>query len=212
MYKAVASAAAALMLAASSHATIYKFDWNGSVFDTQLNTATSDIKVGDTASASFLFDDSSAVIASTAYQPVTTIYRITLTNYSFRVGSQSWFAPLVTDSYLYIFDNSFTQDGFSFDVHRSNPLWNTETEAVGPITARASTTLDNVASLDGLPDQRLSLFLGSGDAQENIFANVRATVTVISSTPEPASWMMMILGFGLIGAAMRRRTLAVSFT
>jgi hypothetical protein len=38
------------------------------------------------------------------------------------------------------------------------------------------------------------------------------TVTFTSSpVPEPASWAMMIGGFGLIGAAMRRRTTTVRF-
>lgn len=40
-------------------------------------------------------------------------------------------------------------------------------------------------------------------------------VTVDSAVPEPATWLMMILGFGALGAAMRRRrartTLAVSY-
>ncbi|MGL6042555.1 MAG: PEPxxWA-CTERM sorting domain-containing protein, partial [Sandaracinobacteroides sp.] len=30
-------------------------------------------------------------------------------------------------------------------------------------------------------------------------------VTVTSNVPEPATWGMMILGFGLVGATMRRR-------
>jgi hypothetical protein len=29
--------------------------------------------------------------------------------------------------------------------------------------------------------------------------------------PEPATWAMMILGFGVIGAGMRRRRVNVSF-
>ena len=32
-----------------------------------------------------------------------------------------------------------------------------------------------------------------------------------AAVPEPASWLMMIAGFGLIGSAMRRRTVAVAF-
>jgi hypothetical protein len=31
-----------------------------------------------------------------------------------------------------------------------------------------------------------------------------------SSVPEPASWVMLIAGFGLVGAAMRRRALSVA--
>lgn len=38
-------------------------------------------------------------------------------------------------------------------------------------------------------------------------------LTVSSAVPEPATWAMMIIGFGLVGSAMRRRTVktAVSF-
>jgi hypothetical protein len=38
------------------------------------------------------------------------------------------------------------------------------------------------------------------------------TPTVVTApVPEPATWMMMIAGFGLTGAAMRRRTVRVTF-
>jgi hypothetical protein len=33
-----------------------------------------------------------------------------------------------------------------------------------------------------------------------------------AAVPEPAAWGMMIAGFGLVGAAMRRRTLKVSYS
>jgi hypothetical protein len=32
-----------------------------------------------------------------------------------------------------------------------------------------------------------------------------------AAVPEPATWAMMIMGFGLVGAAMRRRTATVRF-
>ena len=35
--------------------------------------------------------------------------------------------------------------------------------------------------------------------------NGSITYSVISAVPEPASWAMMIAGFGLAGAALRRR-------
>jgi len=43
--------------------------------------------------------------------------------------------------------------------------------------------------------------------------NLTLTVTPVgvSSVPEPASWAMMIGGFGVIGGAMRRRRTKVSF-
>jgi len=38
-----------------------------------------------------------------------------------------------------------------------------------------------------------------------------ATQPVPGAVPEPASWAMMIAGFGLVGSAMRRRSLSVRF-
>lgn len=45
--------------------------------------------------------------------------------------------------------------------------------------------------------------------QAAIFREV-AHVTGIGSVPEPASWMLMIAGFGLVGTALRRRVTAVT--
>ena len=39
----------------------------------------------------------------------------------------------------------------------------------------------------------------------------RLVISGLAIAPEPASWAMMITGFGAIGAAMRRRRTAVSF-
>lgn len=40
---------------------------------------------------------------------------------------------------------------------------------------------------------------------------VAATAAAVGAVPEPATWAMLIGGFGLIGGAMRRRTAKVSF-
>ena len=37
------------------------------------------------------------------------------------------------------------------------------------------------------------------------------TIVGVSNAPEPASWALMLGGFGLVGSAMRRRRTAVSF-
>jgi hypothetical protein len=47
---------------------------------------------------------------------------------------------------------------------------------------------------------------GTRDADMNIWAFVGGTPPV----PEPATWAMMIAGFGLVGAAMRRRAAAIA--
>ncbi len=38
-----------------------------------------------------------------------------------------------------------------------------------------------------------------------------ATITAVTAVPEPASWALMICGFGMVGGAMRRRTIAVRY-
>lgn len=48
----------------------------------------------------------------------------------------------------------------------------------------------------------------------NSIVSGRSTLTISafadSAVPEPASWAMLVLGFGLVGSTMRRRTLARS--
>ena len=41
------------------------------------------------------------------------------------------------------------------------------------------------------------------------FANARQAFAISQAVPEPATWAMMILGFGAMGAVLRRRTTAV---
>jgi hypothetical protein len=43
-----------------------------------------------------------------------------------------------------------------------------------------------------------------GFASHNSFRNVRLT-SITSAIPEPATWLMMIFGFGIMGLALRRR-------
>ena len=61
-------------------------------------------------------------------------------------------------------------------------------------------------------------FYGFAYTVDNIFRgygfeNVAgATVTATTAVPEPATWGMMILGFGIAGAALRRRRVAAAAT
>jgi PEP-CTERM motif len=48
--------------------------------------------------------------------------------------------------------------------------------------------------------------LSFNSARDVVFSNGGGTPGV----PEPASWALMIAGFGLVGAAMRRRKLALT--
>lgn len=48
------------------------------------------------------------------------------------------------------------------------------------------------------------MFLRAEHRSENLF-HYSVTVTRFEAVPEPATWAMMVLGFGLVGAATRRR-------
>lgn len=57
-------------------------------------------------------------------------------------------------------------------------------------------------------------FNAFGDRNRSAFDNIRVDETTVSAAPEPATWAMMILGFGFAGVALRRRVKAseVNFT
>lgn len=66
----------------------------------------------------------------------------------------------------------------------------------------------------GDPNERWSLvdfFISSGTHQLNLIGTsaglgtFSGTISFAAAVPEPATWAFMILGFGAIGAAMRRR-------
>lgn len=80
------------------------------------------------------------------------------------------------------------------------------TSAVGGWMARASSSF---ALISG-QNYRLR-FTGLTTSDSTAFIdNVALNVTPSAAVPEPASWAMMIAGFGLVGAAARRRRTVIS--
>jgi len=51
-----------------------------------------------------------------------------------------------------------------------------------------------------------TFFLSTGAGLENVFAIGTLSADSTGAVPEPASWAMLIAGFGLTGTAMRRRS------
>jgi hypothetical protein len=68
-----------------------------------------------------------------------------------------------------------------------------------------------VSYISGTPIGAQAIFLGSFASLgltpgQYVYSSAHDTVTInINSVPEPAAWAMMLLGFGGIGFAMRRR-------
>lgn len=57
----------------------------------------------------------------------------------------------------------------------------------------------------------LFMAIGSNDPGGVAFNSFSFTPTVTAGVPEPATWAMMIAGFGLIGAGLRRRAVKVTY-
>lgn len=72
----------------------------------------------------------------------------------------------------------------------------------------------NVDTDDGLGQQgRVTYDFGNTKLASITFSSDRAAFEIddiVAAAPEPATWLMMILGFGLVGGALRRRRTAGS--
>jgi len=152
------------------------------------------IALGDTLQIQYLFPDAGSVIEtdSTTFTGAGTILPIIYT------GTATFDSNLITL------------------VQNSDWSYNPATFSGVRIT-----DLSNLSAFNGwsvLPATTMTGFSFSMDSG-SIFVNWQgvqtftgATVAIGGSVPEPASWAMMLGGFGLVGGAMRsRRRQAVSF-
>lgn len=73
-----------------------------------------------------------------------------------------------------------------------------------PLVGLANGFLANVTNgtWTGSPDQLMTLIDPTGGSQNQVFL---ASAGMPGAVPEPATWAMMVLGFGAVGMAMRRR-------
>jgi len=94
----------------------------------------------------------------------------------------------------------FLTSGKSYDIFSAFNLIAQPGQSVGPITMNSlNTSTIGITAPGGSFTSDSGKFLG--------FAQTPQT----SAVPEPATWAMMIGGFGLVGAAMRRRRASIRF-
>ena len=120
------------------------------------------------------------------------------------------------------FDFSFTDATATTSAFQFASSWTTTSfngfrlyDFNNTIAAFTSVTINPASNMTGLDASRITF-----DAN-NIYVNwnglnfdsgtiVTLDINGGSAVPEPASWAMMIGGFGLVGAAMRRRKVALA--
>lgn len=133
-----------------------------------------------------------------SFNPDSSVTAVTLSSLTFTVNSVS---SLIGGSNVF-FVNRFAgtagfalSDGGSF---RTLLLSNAFLTYDG-LSSFSSTTAEAVA----LP---YSFATDAGQVTVNAASNVRIAAAAAAAVPEPASWALMILGFGAVGYAMRRKT------
>lgn len=78
-------------------------------------------------------------------------------------------------------------------------------------SVNGNSIFSNQAILGGF-DAPSTILFGDGTGFANAAANIRSVVfTSPGGVPEPASWALMIAGFGLVGSAMRKRTTTIVY-
>ena len=210
----------ALLLAAPNGASAAElfFDYEGVVSsETQLSgtpnvsAALAPVKVGDAITARFTIDPTAVTLGGC--NPIggglSCTYNVTLQNYSLSVGNYTTsFTQL--PSAFYIQNDMFGQDalGFAYTDVAAGPFDSTLTgiQFQGRYSGNTLTSSDFSSSLPfEAADWSLFAFFSGPAGRVDFRGPLTLQVSSAAAVPEPAMWIMMILGMGAIGASMRQK-------
>ena len=158
-----------------------------------------DISAGDDVTLNFIFAGNEEVTADGLYEANVSVWTQGWNNYAnvYSTGSLSFLdaqgntlfsTPVASDSGCCVHVGQFISDGLP----------------TGAITFHGMRWTGTVTSYDGFTTRTYD------DPNLLIGAN-SATLTGGPAVPEPASWAMMVGGFGLVGGALRRRKANIAF-
>jgi hypothetical protein len=209
-WRMAAAVAVGLFSAASADAAVYLVQISGTISETQGDASAGDIVVGDAVTGSFLVDTSAPILEATL--PLgggtTTVYSVPLNDYSLQVGAYV-VQTAVNAATLYYQDDVFGTDGFGFALDGQPGGVFASTFSNVQFQARGASGLLNSSGLgNGLPfNQSSNSFFGSfsnGVDAVRVYGGLNVTVSEQSQLPEPSTWVMLFIGFGAAGAALRR--------
>ena len=117
---------------------------------------------------------------------------MTLSSAGFTVAAGSPFAFNITPGSLNLYSSATASNYATYS----------------PITSSVSATYDSFGPMPLATNYYMIQVMGTSSASTSNTADVGSSFRfspVASAVPEPAAWALMILGFGVVGYAMRRR-------
>ena len=170
------------------------------------------VKIGDVVSAQFSINPEAITLG--ACNPLggglACSYNVSLQNYVLSIGSYTTsFAQLPAD--LYVRNNVFGQDaiGFTYTNVAAGPFDSTlaSVQFQGRYSGNTLTSSDFSSSLPFAAADWSLFAIFSGPAGRVDFRGpLSLQVSSTPAVPEPASWLMMILGMAAIGTSMRYKS------
>lgn len=148
--------------------------------------------------------DAATAVASVSLQAGTT-YVLSLVQATYTaVAVASPSAGNYVDYYKY--STVYNADGSGYNYYGTlSTRYATAADAFAAYSAQAPLTLTFPTTT--------TLYFQIGDSLTSLYDNTGGTSISVASVPEPASWAMMLAGFGVIGfAARQRRKVSVSYS
>lgn len=185
------------------------------------------IRIGDRFTLEATFDTSTAELQSLFdADPTVNIYYLPGASISVRIGSytSAFSPPFSLGASFQLWDNRQSvgevdsQSFSSFNYNIQRPPFDVgaglRSESVDlyafdfSARARSNDLISQLSPYSAFLSKSLTYGLLNSDA--NLFVQVsadlaEAELTQVAAVPEPATWAMLIIGFGLIGSALRRR-------
>jgi len=161
--------------------------------------------IGDPYTATFTYDTSAGTTTLYGGPEYYNAQAMTAGSGTFTIGGHT-----------YIVQNGYHGEEFQSDYIRSPSGVTMELCSVGSCYAGDYFELGSTAPIDPNLDSSLTLTAGqivggignvvlSGPNGGELYGNYSVNSLTITAVPEPATWAMAIIGFGGVGAAMRRR-------
>lgn len=185
------------------------------------------INIGDDFSFSFRFETSNTLPREPFVDdPAVNIYYITVTDFVAQIGTYSYVYDnsYFGNSSLQLWNNRSGTDAQSFSFFGRGPNQLPFDTGVGQTleslsvsafdytaSARNSDSISEIAAVSSFAQRSFSWLQYNTGAEFSVHVGGKYNAT-IAAVPEPATWAMMLVGFGAMGYSLRRKRTQVHAT